>query len=248
MDQIAMHQKWNERAQQNAYFWVNSDQADWDQKAYYESGAADIQKYVAPFFEKHGIANMMKSSGHCLDIGCGTGRLSRALAGMCASVTGVDVSSDMVKKAKEDNANINNVEFVVGNGKQLPFVDNTFDFCFSFIVFQHFPSKTIVLNYFKEVFRTLKPGAYVKIQVRGTAGNTPGKVLWFKGWNHFYLALCLWRGWLPVPWIRSYNMTYGACFSAYEVKKIVESLGFTAIQSNYETPKYLWIEARKPIL
>ena len=48
------------------------------------------------------------------------------------------------------------------------------DFAFSYIVFQHIPSREIVENYMREVNRLLRPGALFKFQVQG-APSSPGR-------------------------------------------------------------------------
>lgn len=42
-----------------------------------------------------------------------------------------------------------------------------FDFAFSTIVFQHIPSREVIVNYVREVSRLLRPGALFKFQVQG---------------------------------------------------------------------------------
>ncbi len=241
-----MRKDWDGRAQDDALFWVMSKKDGWKTKEdYYASGRADVEKYVLPFFARHGIAPDDRFTA--LDIGCGTGRLVRALAAHCGHVTGIDISTEMIKRAREDNAHLTNVEWVVGDGTGLrPCPDAGVDFCFSFIVFQHIPSKRVVTSYFREILRVLKPGGRAKFQLRGTPGNPPGKVLWYKGFNTFYIALTLWRRFLPLPWIHRYDTVYGACFARTEVQKALEAVGFDEVSTYHETDRYLWAEVRKP--
>ncbi|MDD2568539.1 MAG: demethylmenaquinone methyltransferase [Clostridia bacterium] len=66
-----------------------------------------------------------------LDLCCGTGDISLALAEMNpkAKITGADFSANMLKVAKErqKKAELNNIEFTEGNAMALTFADNTFD-------------------------------------------------------------------------------------------------------------------------
>ena len=48
--------------------------------------------------------------------------------------------------------------------------DVKFDFAFSFIVFQHIPSRAIIESYIREVYRVLRPGRLFKFQVQGSYG------------------------------------------------------------------------------
>jgi len=75
-----------------------------------------------------------------LDFGCGVGRLLIPLARVCASVTGVDVSSHMLQEARRncEVRGINNVN-LASSDDSLANVQGTFDFIHSYIVFQHIP-------------------------------------------------------------------------------------------------------------
>ena len=74
------------------------------------------------------------------------------------NATGIDISSEMVQLGQKYVSDIPNCNIVENNGTDLAeFSDNSFDFCYSFIVFQHIPEKQIVENYIKEVSRILKP-------------------------------------------------------------------------------------------
>ncbi len=95
-----------------------------------------------------------------LDIGCGAGGITISLHKdfQAKMVVGVDVESDVVKKAK-DKIKKENLEdhikvFLVGQGK-LPFKPNTFDRVFSKDSIVHIPDKE---NIFREIFRVLVPG------------------------------------------------------------------------------------------
>ena len=73
-----------------------------------------------------------------LDVGCGIGRVEKFLAQYCREVHAIDVSSRMIKLAKQRLKDINNVFFYKTNGRDLSiFEDNRFDFVFSTIVLQH---------------------------------------------------------------------------------------------------------------
>ena len=75
-----------------------------------------------------------------IDIGCGSGRFSIALAKIGASeVKAVDINSfglDLAKKYAND-LSINNIEFIHHNVLELPFKDESFDFVFSKGVLHH---------------------------------------------------------------------------------------------------------------
>jgi SAM-dependent methyltransferase len=76
-------------------------------------------------------AAAVRSHDRCLDIGCGTGATTRALAARAVdgSVFGLDLSGPMLKIAREaaDRATIRNVEFAQGDAQVHPFDPASFD-------------------------------------------------------------------------------------------------------------------------
>jgi ubiquinone/menaquinone biosynthesis C-methylase UbiE len=105
-----------------------------------------------------------------LEIGCGTGRVTRALANLFGEVHAVDVSGEMVELARKALADTPGAHVYRNNGADLAVIPvGGFDFAFSSIVFQHIPSREIIENYVREVHRLLRPGALFKFQVQGDA-------------------------------------------------------------------------------
>jgi ubiquinone/menaquinone biosynthesis C-methylase UbiE len=85
-------------------------------------------------------------------------------------VTGVDVSDEMIRQARRNTADLENIDLLVGDGCTLSSLANAgYDFAFSFIVFQHIPSYEVMASYCREVYRILKPGGLFKFQVQGSA-------------------------------------------------------------------------------
>ena len=91
-----------------------------------------------------------------LDLGCGTGRLLNRLAQKFPDLqgTGVDLSPQMLKEARETNRHHPRLIFTQGNAECLPFADHQFDAVFNTISFLHYPNPQQV---FKEVSRVLRP-------------------------------------------------------------------------------------------
>jgi ubiquinone/menaquinone biosynthesis C-methylase UbiE len=101
-----------------------------------------------------------------LDIGCGVGRMTRALAARAAHVIGIDVSSEMLARALEYNGHLGNVEWVHGDGRSLAGVGAaSVDGCFSHGGFQHIPDPAITLGYVREMGRVLRPGGWAAFVV-----------------------------------------------------------------------------------
>lgn len=99
----------------------------------------------------------------CLDVCCGTGDWSIALAeavGPNGTVKGLDFSKNMlcVGEEKIKQLELNNVELIHGNAMELPFEDNTFDYVTIGFGLRNVPDYLTVL---KEMRRVVKPGGKV---------------------------------------------------------------------------------------
>ena len=100
-----------------------------------------------------------------LDLGSGAGTDSLVAAQMVGergSVTGIDMTTEMVTKARAAAAEMNasNVEFVESEAERLPFPDGSFDVVISNGVIDLIPDKDAV---FAELFRVLVPGGRIQI-------------------------------------------------------------------------------------
>src|SRR5262245_37681881 len=70
---------------------------------------------------KQAIALMqVKPDSRVLDVGCGSGWASRLLAGHAANgnVTGIDISDEMVRVARESSESFSNIKFEVASAEQ----------------------------------------------------------------------------------------------------------------------------------
>ena len=99
---------------------------------------------------------------HVLEIGCGTGAVTRAVARRdgVAHAIGVDPSPVFVAKAAELAAGLTNVEFVVGDGRALHFDDGDFDTVVVHTTLCHVPQPESLLG---EAMRVLRPGGTLAI-------------------------------------------------------------------------------------
>lgn len=90
-----------------------------------------------------------------LEIGCGSGRVTAALAEAFDRVVGVDVSAHQLAKARE-LCPATNVEFLEGDGVTLPGADGVYGLVFSTQVIQHI-SRPAVPAVFREIARVMAP-------------------------------------------------------------------------------------------
>lgn len=104
--------------------------------------------------------------GLALDFGCGVGRLTRALATRFQQSHGVDISENMIVRAKELNQSIPNCKFTVNTEEHLKCFDGDFfDMVYTNIVLQHLPSKALTNSYISEFIRILKKQGLLVFQL-----------------------------------------------------------------------------------
>ncbi|MEM9629499.1 MAG: class I SAM-dependent methyltransferase [Pseudomonadota bacterium] len=65
--------------------------------------------------------------GEVMDVASGTGEVTRLLRRLGCRVTGVDLSADMVSRAREKHAGDPEVDFIEGDTEYLLFADESFD-------------------------------------------------------------------------------------------------------------------------
>lgn len=164
-----MQREWDERARENARYYVNCAEQDWSDEAFLQSGQSNVAREVLT-----DMGNICQGRDpkrmRVLEIGCGVGRVTHALADVFGEVYGVDVSGEMIRQAKTALSARRNVRLFQNNGKDLAILGNVrFDFAFSYIVFQHIPSRAVIESYVCEVRRLLRPGALFKFQVQGAS-------------------------------------------------------------------------------
>jgi SAM-dependent methyltransferase len=101
----------------------------------------------------------VKEGQHVLDVGCGTGILSRAVlsSGAAVSVTGIDPLRDYIDFARQAVANPR-ARFAVGGAESMPFPDKAFDAALALLVLQDSsdPAQAV-----REMARVTRPGCVI---------------------------------------------------------------------------------------
>ncbi|MCI0706662.1 MAG: arsenite methyltransferase [Ignavibacteriae bacterium] len=113
-----------------------------------------------------------------VDLGSGAGNdafVVRSVLGETGQVIGVDMTEQMVEKARQNTAKLGykNVKFVLGEIENLPLGANSADVVISNCVLNLVPDKT---RAYSEVYRVLKPGAHFSISDVVTSGELPEKI------------------------------------------------------------------------
>jgi SAM-dependent methyltransferase len=107
--------------------------------------------------------------GTCVEVGCGPGRMTGALAERFDRVVAVDVSPAMLDRART-NVTARNVTFRLVSGETLDGLEREIaDAVICYLVLQHLPSRKVVGSYLREFARVLAPEgeAFVQVPVLG---------------------------------------------------------------------------------
>ena len=212
---IKMKKEWNERTKMNPLFVIATDHSETEED-FWNSGIDECNDILGINTERYQkiIENKDTSSMNVLEIGCGIGRILIPMRKIFGNVTGIDISSEMVQLGQKYVSDIPNCSIVENNGTDLAeFSDNSFDFCYSFIVFQHIPEKQIVENYIKEVSRILKPSCLFRFQVRGIISTKPNEIT---TWD-------------------------GVQFTSDEIHEIAKDHNFEIIEEGNDGEEYYWL-------
>ena len=158
-----MRSYWDARARENATYYVDTtcDYAAPDMEQFFETGNEVVREALidAPVRPaRHALA---------LELGPGLGRICKALAPHFDRVVGIDVSAEMVRRARELVGDPN-VAFEVGDGVSLrPAADASVDFVITFTVLQHVPERGAIVGYLRDAARVLRPGGVLAAQWNG---------------------------------------------------------------------------------
>jgi len=165
LDQMRLD--WDKRAADDARYYIANSRRDWSDEEFFASGYDTVSSYI--------LTDMIdvcqgKTPGdmRVLDLGCGIGRVTSALAGIFGEVYGVDISGEMIERARNALAGLTNVHLYRNNGKDLSVLgDIVFDFAFSTAVFHHIPSREVIEDNIRDVGEHLRPGCLFKFEVQG---------------------------------------------------------------------------------
>ena len=190
-----MRREWDDIARRNAYYGIASwdefaDAAGVDEERFWRSGAVLADNLL----EHLGITDARSLTA--VEIGCGNGRVTHRLAARFATVWALDISPEMIARAKARWQALANVRFVVGGGADLePVPSGSADVVLSFITLHHVTDPAVVLSYLRETGRVLKTGGCALLHlhtiernpwrkaIARLAGRAPFDAWWDRGFE-----------------------------------------------------------------
>jgi SAM-dependent methyltransferase len=153
---------WDRRAEEDAFYFVDNRlrYRQPDVERFWAGGEEDLARLLGA------LGVDLRPTDAVIEIGCGVGRLTRAIAARSGSVRAIDVSSRMLGLARAYHPDLENVTWLQGDGVSLAEIaDDSADACISHVVFQHIPNAAITLGYVAEMGRVLRPGGWAAFQV-----------------------------------------------------------------------------------
>jgi SAM-dependent methyltransferase len=174
-----MRRDWDDRARKNAYHYIASWRREWDRESFLSSGEEDFERLVAPILSRYGLPT---TTGAVLELGCGAGRMTHSFARRFKRVYALDISSEMLQRARKIHSDRSNILWLLNNGADLACVkSNSFDLVFSYLVLQHLPKEALTGRYLEEMLRVLRPGGAFLFQFNGgfkATMNLRGRIAW----------------------------------------------------------------------
>ncbi len=122
---------------------------------------------TVPVLEKMCLA----VTDNVLDVGCGAGWLSRRLAKLVPEgrVVGMDVSDEMIRRARRASVDSENLMFVTGEAAEIPWEPNFFAHAISVESSYYWPDPAAGS---REIFRVLRPGGSAWILINYYRDNS----------------------------------------------------------------------------
>jgi SAM-dependent methyltransferase len=210
-----MRADWNRRAREDANYFVAFGRREQDDAEFFAT-AADVVRLLEGELKRL-PAGGDRRARRALEIGCGPGRLMRPMSRHFGEIHGVDVSDEMIRLAEMRLEGIPHAHVHATSGSDLAiFADETFDFAYSYAVFQHIPSRDVVFQYLLEARRVLKTGGLLRCQING----------------------------LPAA-ARQYDTWSGVRISAREIADFARDHDFQLLALEGVSTQYMWTTLRK---
>jgi SAM-dependent methyltransferase len=210
-----MRQDWNRRAREDAGYYVAFGRRNQDPEEFFASAHDQVRGLET---ELKRLPPAPPRSRRALEIGCGPGRLMRPMSRHFGEIHGVDISEEMIRLARQNLAGVPHAHpHHAPNSNLEAFADSSFDFVYSYAVFQHIPSREVVFNYLRDACRVLKPGGILRCQINGLPEQAP-----------------------------HYDTWSGVRISAAEIRDFARALGLSLLALEGVHTQYMWTTLAKP--
>jgi len=234
--------------------WAARMRADWEARAsrsphWFVDARADFDQPDAGAFGKRGESDLLRAlqvTGYSfrgdesvLELGCGMGRMTGAIADRAGRVVGVDISEGMLTHAIRAVGGRPNVALVRTDGISLaPLRDRSFNLVLCNAVYQHLPSLEVVESYTREIGRVLRPDG---VALFGLQSWTFSPYRWLRAaaaWTLNY------RGFRRLG---VYSRTFlGVRLNERRVRTLFSEAGM-AVEGYWPLPDHrAWVRARRP--
>ncbi|MCI0524232.1 MAG: methyltransferase domain-containing protein [Acidobacteria bacterium] len=215
-----MKRDWNQRALENARWFINTVKLDQSEDEFDATGESEIRSLILPELALMTGGRDPKSL-RFLEIGCGIGRMTKHLAAIFGEVHSTDVSGAMIEQARERLNGLPNVHLHETSGVDFAALPGDyFDIAFSAFVFQHVPSKDVIRSNIREAYRVVKPGGVLKLHTNGVEAASYAE--------------------------KEKDTWAGATFTESEVRSLARELGAQLISVYGAGTIYCWTTMRKP--
>jgi ubiquinone/menaquinone biosynthesis C-methylase UbiE len=121
-----------------------------------------VQKY---------LAHRVGAGAEVLSVGCGPGVILREVVALDKSIqaTGLDVSEDRIREARQRHRGVESMSFVRGDAHAMEFPSNSFDLVYSRMLLEYLKDKEQAV---REMVRVCRPGGTLLLQ------DLDGQLLW----------------------------------------------------------------------
>ncbi|MEV4419752.1 class I SAM-dependent methyltransferase [Patulibacter sp. NPDC049589] len=152
---------WDARAKEDARRYSTPGGVRVDDETFNAAGEAVLHAL------EHDLGWFADGAARALDLGCGVGRLTRALAGRADEVLAVDISPRMLEVAQARLRDVENVTWHTADAGDLPRLPPaTIDAALAIGVLTHLPTAKHVAAAIDELGRLLRPGGIAAFDVR----------------------------------------------------------------------------------
>jgi SAM-dependent methyltransferase len=181
MDIELLRSTWDAFGERDPMWAVLTDPAkkggQWNREEFFATGRAQLEE-LRTELRTLGIPLAFRRA---LDVGCGIGRVSQALAAHYQEVEGVDIAPSMIQRAEAENevGGSPRITYRVVHGTDLSHIPNgSIDLVWCYIVLQHMPPR-FAFSYIREFMRVLSPEGVAVFQLP----NRPATLrAWLRHW------------------------------------------------------------------